>query len=246
MVFAIDLFLGLLLIFTAWRAFQIAPLQRAVIWFVAFGLTLALVWLRLGVVLVAVAEASIGALLTGIIIYRVIRRTANPQLPPRQQRQPERLTPHQSQSVQRAPEQRLQPDIERSPWLSFAVSALVLLALLTMMSFNFGELLNSEVHWFATIGSLVIALALHCFFRRAHILPRLFAINLMGSGVFLIMISMARSIRVLDLVAEVLVLTGILISLGATSLALHIFIRYYQSSRSLTLSITATQNKRRS
>lgn len=246
MFFAIDLFLGLLLIFTAWRTFHVAALQRTVVWFVAFGLTLALVWLRLGVVLVATAEAAIGALLTGMIIYRVIRRTTlNPQLPPRPLRQSEPTTSHHYQSVQRVPQLRFQPEMPHSPWLSFAVSALVLLALLTMMSFNFGELQNSEAHWFAIIGALVIALALHCFFRRSHMLPRLVAINLMGSGVFLIMISLARSIRVLDMVAEVLVLTGMLISLGATSLALHIFNRYYQSSRSVTLSINVSHNKRR-
>lgn len=264
MFFTIDLILGLLLIFTAWRTFHDQRLQRAVGWFVAFGLVLALVWLRLGVVVVAVAEASIGALLTGVIVYRVILRIAA-RVPDHAvnagaqsaayERPPPQLASTERPPLQRAPDERppLKPDMERSPWVSFAISVLVFVALISVIRINIGDVspgdtrgLAIPAYWFAAVGALVIALALYTFFRRAHILPRLFALNLMGSGVFLIMISMARYIRELDLVAEVLVLTGMLISLGATSLALHIFKRYYQTSRSMTLSITAGNNKRRS
>ena len=61
--------LELLLIFptlvAAWLAVASADLFRCVVSFMAFGLLMALIWARLGAVDLAIAEAAVGAGVTG-------------------------------------------------------------------------------------------------------------------------------------------------------------------------------------
>jgi multisubunit Na+/H+ antiporter MnhB subunit len=63
-----DLLLVLLLIGLAWLLLASADLFRAIVLFIAFGLLLSLAWLRLGAADLALAEAVIGAGITGTLL----------------------------------------------------------------------------------------------------------------------------------------------------------------------------------
>ena len=69
-----DAFVGLGLLWLAWRALACPDLFKAVVLFVAFGLLLALAWVRLDAPDVALAEAAIGAGLTGALMMAALAR----------------------------------------------------------------------------------------------------------------------------------------------------------------------------
>ena len=64
----LDLLLGLTLISTAVVTLASPQLFRAVVMFIVFGLLMALVWARLNAPDLALAEAAIGAGLTGVLL----------------------------------------------------------------------------------------------------------------------------------------------------------------------------------
>lgn len=69
-----DTTLGLGLLWLAWRALACPDLFRAIVLFVAFGLLMALAWVRLQAVDIALAEAAIGAGLTGALLMAALAR----------------------------------------------------------------------------------------------------------------------------------------------------------------------------
>jgi multicomponent Na+:H+ antiporter subunit C len=73
---------------------------------------------------------------------------------------------------------------------------------------------------YASAGAAVFAIALHGLFARAHPARRIIAANLLGSGAFLILVAFARRGPATDPVLHALVLTGIVVSVSATALAL--------------------------
>lgn len=71
---ALDGLLMLVLLWLAWRVLACKGLFRAVVLFIAFGLVLSLVWVRLAAPDVALAEAAIGAGLTGALLLSTLAR----------------------------------------------------------------------------------------------------------------------------------------------------------------------------
>lgn len=69
-----DSLLGLSLLWLAWQALSSPDLFRAIVLFIAFGLLMALVWIRLDAVDVALAEAAIGSGLTGALLLATLAR----------------------------------------------------------------------------------------------------------------------------------------------------------------------------
>lgn len=69
-----DGLLGLLLLWLAWRTLACADLFKAAVLFITFGLLMALAWVRLDAPDVALAEAAIGAGLTGALLLAAIAR----------------------------------------------------------------------------------------------------------------------------------------------------------------------------
>jgi uncharacterized MnhB-related membrane protein len=63
-----DAAVAALLLAIAWRALSVEDLFRAVVLFIAFGLVMTLAWVRLEAPDVALAEAAIGAGLTGALL----------------------------------------------------------------------------------------------------------------------------------------------------------------------------------
>lgn len=72
-----DTFLGLALLWLAWRALVSQDLFKGIVLFIAFGLLMALVWLRLRAPDIALAEAAIGAGLTGALLIAALARLQN-------------------------------------------------------------------------------------------------------------------------------------------------------------------------
>ena len=71
-----DALLALALLWLGWRVVAARKLFEAVVLFVAFGLLMALCWMRLSAPDVALAEAAIGAGLTGALLMSAIARLA--------------------------------------------------------------------------------------------------------------------------------------------------------------------------
>lgn len=65
---AFDLLLAAALLWSAWRTVAAAARARAVLLFIVFGLLMALAWARLMAPDIAIAEAAIGAGLTGALV----------------------------------------------------------------------------------------------------------------------------------------------------------------------------------
>lgn len=63
-----DAVLALILVWIAWRTQATPDPFRAVVLFIAFGLLMTLAWVRLGAPDAALAEAAIGAGLTGAML----------------------------------------------------------------------------------------------------------------------------------------------------------------------------------
>ncbi len=71
---AFDAVLGLALLWLAWQTLASPELFRAIVLFIAFGLLMALAWVRLEAPDVALAEAAIGAGLTGALLLTALSR----------------------------------------------------------------------------------------------------------------------------------------------------------------------------
>lgn len=75
---SIDAAIGLCLLWLAWSALASPNLFRAIVLFVAFSLFMALAWVRLAAPDVALAEAAIGAGLTGALLMTAMARLRSP------------------------------------------------------------------------------------------------------------------------------------------------------------------------
>ncbi len=85
---AVDSLIGLGLVALAWQAISGRSLFRGIVMFVVFGLTMALAWARMGAPDLALAEAAIGAGVTGALMLVALRRLV--QLHPDQPAEPKR------------------------------------------------------------------------------------------------------------------------------------------------------------
>lgn len=69
----LDVLLAVLALALGWAAVSSQDLKRSVVFFIAFGLLLAIVWARLGAPDLALAEAAIGAGLSGALLLSALR-----------------------------------------------------------------------------------------------------------------------------------------------------------------------------
>ena len=77
LTWAFDSLLGISVICLAWWTLSCANLFKAIVLFIAFGLLMALLWVRLEAPDVALAEAAIGAGLTGALMMAALARLQN-------------------------------------------------------------------------------------------------------------------------------------------------------------------------
>ena len=83
---------------------------------------------------------------------------------------------------------------------------------------------------FAWSGVLLFGLGLFGFIAHRHLLRRLLAFNIMGSGAFLVLVGLAQEGRGVDPVPHAMVITGIVVAVASTALALVVFRRWYRAS----------------
>ncbi len=83
---------------------------------------------------------------------------------------------------------------------------------------------------FAWSGVLLFGLGLFGFIAHRHLLRRLLAFNIMGSGSFLVLVGLAQDGRGVDPVPHAMVITGIVVAVASTALALVVFRRWYRAS----------------
>ncbi len=69
-----DILLVLTLLWLAWRLLSTEDIFKAVVLYISFGLLMALAWVRLRAPDVALAEAALGAGLTGPLFLSALRR----------------------------------------------------------------------------------------------------------------------------------------------------------------------------
>lgn len=85
---------------------------------------------------------------------------------------------------------------------------------------------------FGLCGAVLIGLGLYGFITHAHLLRRLIAFNVIGSGVFLLFGAMGARVPGAppDPVPQALIITGIVVALAATALGVGLVLAYARTS----------------
>jgi multicomponent Na+:H+ antiporter subunit C len=85
----------------------------------------------------------------------------------------------------------------------------------------------STVLLFGATAVVIFAMATHAVITTRHLLRKLIAVNVMGSSVFLLLVTMAgRFPGEPDPVPHAMVLTGIIVTVGTTGLAVALLRRH--------------------
>ena len=80
--------------------------------------------------------------------------------------------------------------------------------------------------WYASVGVGMFCIGLLGLLLQRHLLRRILSLNLMGSGVFMILVALAkRAGEAPDPVPHAMVLTGLVVSVSATALGLVLIAR---------------------
>lgn len=73
---------------------------------------------------------------------------------------------------------------------------------------------------YAFAGTALFVVGVAALILQAHLLRKILAFNVMGNGVFLVLVGLGQRSGVPDPVPQAMVLTGIVVALAATALAL--------------------------
>lgn len=91
---------------------------------------------------------------------------------------------------------------------------------------------------YAFTGAALFTLGLYALVVHAHLLRKILALNVMGSGVFLVLVGLAQRTGAADPVPQAMVLTGIVVAVSATALALALMRRLFALSGATALEET--------
>ncbi len=85
----------------------------------------------------------------------------------------------------------------------------------------------STAFLYALVGMGLFVLGLYALIVHAHLLRKILAINVMGSGIFLVLVALARRTGEAqpDAVPHAMVITGIVVAVSATALALTLMLK---------------------
>lgn len=190
-------------------------LARACAVFILYSLMMSATWWLLGARWLALAEALISALLTGMALMHALAGKASlPRLP--------------------AVDDRLRP---RGQTLSRGLASLcwpVLVGLAIWFLLDGSRMLSVRDFYRQPLlpaGLVIMTLGLWAFAGHAHLLRRLLAFNILGSGIFLILAGLTG----LRDEAQVLIVTGLLVALVGTVLGATLIRRLHAVERRLTL-----------
>ncbi len=87
----------------------------------------------------------------------------------------------------------------------------------------------NHVFLYALVGMGLFTLGVYGLIVYTHLLRKILAINIMGSGVFLVLVALAARNQgtVPDPVPHAMVITGIVVAVSATALALALMLRLH-------------------
>ncbi|NOX27444.1 MAG: Na+/H+ antiporter subunit C [Gammaproteobacteria bacterium] len=85
----------------------------------------------------------------------------------------------------------------------------------------------STAFLYALVGTGLFALGLYALIVHAHLLRKILALNIMGSGVFMVLVALAKRTGDAppDAVPHAMVITGIVVAVSATALALTLMLK---------------------
>jgi len=80
---------------------------------------------------------------------------------------------------------------------------------------------------YALVGVGLFCIGLYALIVHAHLLRKILALNIMGSGVFLVLVALAKRTgnAIPDPVPHAMVITGIVVAVSATALALFLMLK---------------------
>ena len=78
--------------------------------------------------------------------------------------------------------------------------------------------------FFALTGAALLGLGLYGLLARPHLLRRIIAFNLIGSGLFLFFGAAGARGAILDPIPQALIITGIVVALSASALAVGLVV----------------------
>lgn len=164
-------------------------LLRACRFFVAFAIAMALAWWQLGAIWLASAELLLGAVLTGLCCFYALGHVGS-----------------SGSSV-------LAHDHFSEPWTRIAMRVVLALVWFAMVAVAIGYVLTDMQHSPAEhplllAGVVIAASAMASFALHRHLLRRLLAFNLLGSGVFMLLAGVAGTTPT----AQVLISVGLLVA----------------------------------
>ncbi len=90
----------------------------------------------------------------------------------------------------------------------------------------------SYIILYALLGVGLFVLGLYALIIHAHLLRKILAINVMGTGVFLVLVALAARHQDAppDPVPHAMVITGIVVAVSATALALILMLKVYAAT----------------
>jgi len=80
---------------------------------------------------------------------------------------------------------------------------------------------------YALVGVGLFSIGIYALITHAHLLRKILALNVMGSGIFLILVALAKRTGEAepDVVPHAMVITGIVVAVSATALALTLMLK---------------------
>lgn len=95
----------------------------------------------------------------------------------------------------------------------------------------------SQTDIYALSGALLFSIGLYGLVVRPHLLHKVLALNIMSSGVFLVIVGIARRVpgEVPDPLPHSMVLTGIVVTVSSTAFALALVKRIFTETSAVTL-----------
>jgi len=88
---------------------------------------------------------------------------------------------------------------------------------------------------YALAGVVLFAIGLAGLLALPHLLRKILAFNILGSGAFLVLVGLGQRDGVVDPVPQAMVLTGIVVAIAATALALALARHLYERTGRMQL-----------
>lgn len=88
----------------------------------------------------------------------------------------------------------------------------------------------SELVIYVAASAMLFGLGVYGVLISTHALRKLLAVNVMGTSVFLLLVTIGRRDGGIDPVLQAMVLTGIVIAVSATALAVSLLVALYRRS----------------